>query len=163
MLNTKIRGGLAALVVAVTVATLGPSARAHAAIGPMTAKFTISRLAGTGNVCSWDVTGVISMPQTEAQDLLNKGYRVIFRAWGDDPVSDDFLFGPDPASTNATPQGIEYKGTRGISCSKRDEDTSVFDDHDELYVGVRLVTGYLNGSYGPTVKSKESNRITGYF
>jgi hypothetical protein len=150
-----------AAVVGMTLGASAPSA--DAAIGTMTAKLSISRLQGTGNVCSWDVTGVISMPQTEAQDLLNKGYRVIFRGWGDDAVYDDFIFGPDPASTTATSLGIEYKGTRGISCSVLDEDDSVFDDHDELYVGVRLVTGYLNGKYGPTVKSKESNRITGYF
>jgi hypothetical protein len=163
---------LCVLLGATTLALLVGAAPASAAIGTMTANLTISRLAGTGNVCSWQVSGVVQMPQAEAQDLINRGYRVIFRGWGDDPVSDDFLFGPDPASTatsagalglSGTTQGLWYRGSRGLSCSKRDEDDSVFDERDELYVGVRLVTGFSNGQYGPTVKSKESNRITGYF
>src|SRR5687767_13401943 len=162
---------LCVLLGATTLGLVGV-APASAAIGTMTASLTISRLAGTGNVCSWQVSGVVQMPQAEAQDLINRGYRVNFRGWGDDPVSDDFVFGPDPASTatsagalglTGTTQGLWYKGSRGLPCSHRDEDDSVFDDRDELYVGVRLVTGYSNGQYGPTVKSKESNRITGYF
>ena len=64
---------------------------------------------------------------------------------------------------SGTTQGPWFRGSRRLSCSKRNEDDSVFDDRDELYAGVRLVTGFSNGQYGPTVKSAESNRITGYF
>jgi hypothetical protein len=169
MLNLRTRTKLAVLAATTATVTVAlPAAPADAAIGAMSAQLSITKLAGTANVCNWKVTGVVSMPQAEAQQLLDtnrpgNGYRVIFRAWGDDPVSDDYLFGPDPASTTATPQGIAYTGTRGISCTKRNEDVSRFDNRDELYVGVRLVNGFANGQYGATVKSGESNRIIGYF
>ena len=171
MFSAKIRSTIAVLAAAVALLAVS-AAPADAAIGSMTAHLSISRLAGTGHVCSWQVSGVVQMPQAEAQDLINRSYRVIFRGWGDDPISDDFLFGPDPASTatsagalglTGTTQGLWFKGSRGLPCSSLNEDNSFFDHHDELYSGVRLVTGFANGHYGPTVKSAETNRIGGYF
>lgn len=166
MTTTNIRTlgraiAVGAAVAGLTVGAFAPPA--SAAIGSMTARLSISRLPGTARICSWQVTGVVAMPQAEASDLINRGYRVIFRGWGDDPVSDDFIFGPDPASTTATAQGLEFRGSRGLPCSRLDEDDSTFDNHDELYSGVRLVTGFANGQYGPTVKSAETNRLGGYY
>jgi hypothetical protein len=83
MFGTKIRSTIAVLAAGAAVTPLAVSAApADAAIGSMTAHLSISRLPGTGNVCSWQVSGVVQMPQAEAQDLINRGYRVIFRGWG---------------------------------------------------------------------------------
>lgn len=155
--------GRAVALASAVVLTVGFSpARADAAIGSMTAQLTIYRL--PGKLCGWVVSGVVRMPQAEAQNLLNnQGYRVIFDGWGDDPLSDNFIFGPDPASVYASAGGIAFKGSRRLPCSKNDEDDSTFDEHDELYAGVRLVKGYRNGVYGPTLRSEETNRIGGYF
>jgi hypothetical protein len=82
---------------------------------------------------------------------------------GDDPVSDDFIAGPDPLSVNATPEGLKFNGSRGLPCSSLNEDDAPLDRADEIYAGVRLVKGYLNGQYGPTLRSDETNRIYGRF
>jgi hypothetical protein len=104
------------------------------------------------------------MTQAEAANLIDsQDYRVIFRTWGDDPVSDDFIAGPDPLSVNATPEGLKFNGSRGLPCSSLNEDDAPLDRADEIYAGVRLVKGYLNGQYGPTLRSDETNRIYGRF
>lgn len=124
-----------------------------AAVGPITSRLSISKNFQRYNV---NLTGVVRMPQAEAQALLNSGHRIQWRLWGEDPVSDDLRFGPDPPSKQpvATAQGIEFEGTRITSLGVLDEDDSVFDDRDELYIGVRLVN-----AGGGTVKSGESNRF----
>jgi hypothetical protein len=141
-------------------ATLGMIAAppASAAIGTMTAHLSLSR---SGQFLeNVNVSGLIAMPQAEAQGYINSRYRVVWRLWGDDPISDDFLFGPNDAQLTATPQGLQF-GELGLQINRHrflNEDTSVFDNRDEIYAGVR----FLNAS-GATVKSKETNRVVGYF
>jgi hypothetical protein len=141
-------------------ATLGMIAAppASAAIGTMTAHLSLSR---NGQFLeNVNVSGLIAMPQAEAQGYINSRYRVVWRLWGDDPISDDFLFGPNDAQLTATPQGLQF-GELGLQINRHrflNEDTSVFDNRDEIYAGVR----FLNAS-GATVKSKETNRVVGYF
>jgi hypothetical protein len=166
MFTSKMRTAIAVLAAAFTIVALGLSAApADATIGSMTATLSIERLPGTARVCSTHVQGVVRMTQAEAGDLLNKqDYRVIFRVWGDDPVSDDFITGPHPLSTAAESQGLTFRGFTGLPCSKLDEDGGTFDtEGDEIYAGVRLVKGYRNGVYGPTLRSDETNRINGRF
>lgn len=116
---------------------------------------------------SVDVVGVLPMTQQQAQGLITGGYRVVWRMWGDDPISDDFLFGPDPASIASSPgalgltsttQGLAFKGSRVTTGGTLDEDDSFFDDHDELYAAVRLLN-----STGGTVRCGQSNVVGGYF
>jgi hypothetical protein len=141
-------------------ATLGMIAAppASAAIGTMTASLSLSR---NGPVLeNVNVSGLVAMSQAEAQGYINSRYRVVWRLWGDDPISDDFLFGPNDAQLTATPQGLQFREL-GLQINRHrflNEDTSVFDNRDEIYAGVR----FLNAS-GATVKSKETNRVVGYF
>jgi hypothetical protein len=118
-------------------------------------------------IYSVNVSGVIPMTQAQAQALINSGHKVVWRLYGDDPVFDDFLFGPDPAQVGSTPgsiglssttQGLAFKGLRGTPGGTLDEDDSVFDDHDELYAAIRLLTA-SNG----TVRCGKSNVRGGNF
>ena len=116
---------------------------------------------------SVNVSGVLAMTQQQAQSLINGGHRVVWRLWGDDPVFDDFRFGPDPASIASSPgalglssttQGLAYKGSRVTTGGMLDEDDSLFDRHDELYAAVRLLS-----PTGATVRCGQSNVVGGYF
>ncbi len=152
--TTRIRTTIAGLIaVAAVAASAAPAA--DAAVGSMSAKLTVGKNYQRYSV---DVKGVIKMPQSEAQNMINSNYRVTWKLWGSDPVWDDFLFGPDPASLIATSQGLEYHGVRVTTGSMLDEDDSWTDDRDELYAGVRLLKP--NGS---TLRSAESNQFWGYF
>jgi hypothetical protein len=154
--TTRIRTAIAGIVAAATVASVGlPAAPADAAVGSMSAKLTVSKNYQRYSV---DVKGLIKMTPAEAQNMVSQGYRVNWKLWGSDPVWDDFLFGPDPASIIATSQGLEYHGVRVTTGGMLDEDDSWTDEHDELYAGVRLVKP--NGS---TVKSTTSNEVGGYY
>ena len=152
MFKTRIRTALAALTIAVAAgAATGGVAPAEAAIGPMTAKLTVSPYKpGYHNVA---VFGTVKMPQAEAQALLASGYRIQMRLWGDDPWFDDLLIGPyypefGPA---ATPNGLEFHRVMiGINDRRLNEDPEGF---DELYVGARLVN-----AAGQTIRSTETNR-----
>ena len=115
---------------------------------------------------SVNVSGVLAMTQQQAQSLINGGHRVVWRLWGDDPVFDDFRFGPDPASIASSPgalglasttQGLAYKGSR-VTTGGMLEDDSFFDRHDELYAAVRLLS-----PTGATVRCGQSNVVGGYF
>ena len=116
---------------------------------------------------SVDVSGVIPMTQAQAQSLIAAGHKVQWRLWGDDPVFDDFLFGPDPMSVassagalglSSTVQGLWFKGARVTTGGTLDEDDSFFDHHDELYAAVQL----LNSS-NAIVRCGKSNVVGGYF
>jgi hypothetical protein len=150
--------------------TLGMAAAppADAAVGCIVSTFT-PRLSVAKNFqrYSVDVFGVVPMTQEQAQGLINQGFKVQWRLWGDDPVFDDFLFGPDPASIASSPgalglsittQGLAFKGSRVTTGGTLDEDDSFFDDHDELYGAVRL----LNAS-GGVVRCGKSNVVGGNF
>jgi hypothetical protein len=157
----RIRRTAVALSVAAATTAAGLSAApADAAIGPVSARLSVAPNIQRYSV---DVTGVIRMSQAEAQDLIDRDYRVVWKLWGDDPVYNDLLFGPDPASITATPRGLEFSGTRVTTGGVLDEDDSVFDDHDELFARVSLVKGYVNGRPGPSVKSGDSNNVGGYY
>ncbi len=125
-------------------------------IGSMTAQLSVAR-AGNGYY-SVRVAGVVRMTQADASALISRGYRVTWRLWGSDPLSDDALFGPDPASVLATPQGLSYSGLRVTTHGVLNEDDSFFDDHDELIAGARLLS-----PTGATVASAQSNEVGGYF
>jgi len=158
MLSTRIRTAITALAVAAGVMAFGASAApADAAVGPLSAKLTIGTI-GPG-VSGVNVTGVVKMTPAQAQEMMKKDYRVVFRLWGSDTFSDDFLYGPDPASVNATSRGLEFRGQAGLRTSRLNEDWGV----DEVYAGVRLVTttSYKNGklTHGPTIVSGESNQV----
>lgn len=162
MFTIRNRAVLAALVGAVSLTCLGAAATpAAAAIGP---------IAGTGGGGRADlsvarniqrytvrVKGLIRMTQAEAQSLIASDHRVVWRLWGEDVVYDDFLFGPDPATVTATSQGLEFDGSRVVPGSTLNEDPE--GGNDELYAGIRLVKGYINGKPGPTVRSGESDRF----
>jgi hypothetical protein len=154
MSRNSRRATIAFLSAALSVLALGLSApAASAAIGPLSAKLSISRNAQRYNV---NLTGTVQMTQAEAQQLIASGARIEWRLYGEDPVRDDLRFGPDPASETplATAQGLQFKGVRVTSLNTLDEDDSIFDDRDELYLSVRL----LNSS-GGVIKSGQSNRF----
>jgi hypothetical protein len=161
------RRALCALLVAMTLG-LTATPPAGAATGCFISSFT-PRLTVARNFqrYSVDVSGVLPMTQEQAQGLINSGVRVQWRLWGDDPVFDDFLFGPDPASIASSPgalglssttQGLAFKGARVTTGGTLDEDDSFFDHHDELYGAVRL----LNSS-GGLMRCGKSNVVGGYF
>jgi hypothetical protein len=117
---------------------------------------------------SLDVKGVVAMSQAAAQDSINHGYTVMLRYWGDDPNSDDLLYGPIAApNVFAATDGLHFQHNVTLPHSVVDEDNTfgVLDDpaglgqeQDELYVGAR----FLDPS-GNTVSLVESNRINGVF
>lgn len=143
-------------------ATLGMIAAptASAAIGTMSASLSMSR---NGQFLqNVSVSGIVTMSQAEAQSLINSRHKIVYRLWGDDPVSDDFLFGPNEfggTEVTATPQGLRFQEL-GFQLNRRflNEDVSTFDNRDEVYAGVRLLT-----PTGATVRSRETNRVVGYF
>jgi len=125
-------------------------------IGAMSESLSVTR--NVGSYYTVQVRGVVSMTQAGAQQLISSGYRVNWDLYGSDPISDDYLFGPDPAGVTATSQGLAFTGVRVVQGSLLDEDDSWFDDHDELISHANLVN-----SSGATVKSAESNEVGGYF
>lgn len=157
MLTTRIRTVLAVAAAAVAVLATGVSAApAQAAVGTMSAKLTISHhKPGHSNVA---VFGVVKMTRREAQIMLDRGYRVVMRLWGEDPVFDDLLIGPysPQFGPSATAQGLEFHRVMiGVDNRILDEDPEGF---DELYVGARLVA-----PNGHTIRSVETSRWYGDF
>jgi hypothetical protein len=143
----------AAIAVAVAGAGLGfTGAPAQAAVGPATGELFITpHKPGYHNVA---VEGRIRMYQGEAQQLLNSGYKVQLRLWGEDTFSDDLQLGPYTATAYAGQLGIEFhKVLIGQRDSILDEDWG----NDELYAGIRLVK-----PNGQTVRGGETNRVTGH-
>jgi hypothetical protein len=149
MFNRILISALAAAAVAVSASP------ADAAVGSMSASLTVSKNYQRYSV---DVSGVVRMTPTEAQNMISQGYRVKWSLYGSDPVWDDFLFGPDPASLQATSRGLEFHGVRVTTGSMLDEDDSWTDDHDELYASV-----VLSKPNGASVRSAHSNEVGGYW
>jgi hypothetical protein len=99
------------------------------------------------------------------QALLNEGYRIQIRVWGDDPVYDDLLVGPVTPEMypgvngpDATYGGLGFRADIPVSNSVLDEDDSIFDERDEVYASIRLLD-----PNGKTIKSGETKRITRYW
>jgi hypothetical protein len=117
---------------------------------------------------SIDVQGVVAMSQAAAQDSINHGYTVQLRYWGDDPSTDDLLYGPIAApNVFAAVDGLHYQHNVALAHSVLDEDNTlgvmdgswgVATEEDEIYVGAR----FLDPS-GKTVSLVESDRINGNF
>lgn len=169
--TTKIHVLLAAIAAAASIALsasaadasirLVPTTRVLAAtpsvsIGAMSEHLSVAK--NGSSYYTVQVSGVVSMTQAGAQQLLASGYRVKWDLYGSDPIFDDYLFGPDPASVTATSQGLAFTGVRVTTSSLLNEDDSWFDDHDELISHAKLVD-----SSGTTVKSAQSNEVGGYF
>jgi hypothetical protein len=116
---------------------------------------SLVRVQGLIRTTPFDVPGI--------RVLIDQGYRVQVRIWGDDPVYDDLLRGPVtaeiyPASDGPafTEGGIGFLAEIPVSNGVLDEDDSIFDDRDEIYAGVRL----LDPS-GNTIRSGETRRLYG--
>jgi hypothetical protein len=165
MFSTKIRTTVAALAAAATLMTLGVAAApadavaaapADAAIGSLTAQLSMSR--SGSYLYNVNVSGTVPMTQAEARSLIGSGHKVVYRLWGDDPVSDDFLWGPVDTELVSTPLGLQFTGL-GLTLNRSflNEDNDLPDYRDEIYAGVRLVD-----SRGATVRSRETNRVGGY-
>jgi len=104
-----------------------------------------------------DINGVVAMSETAASDAINHGYTIALRYWGDDPDSDDLLYGPvNPRTVFAAGDGLHFQHYVTLPHFLLDEDSGVVDlpyGRDEIYVGSRL----LDPS-GKTVSLVESNR-----
>ena len=135
------------------------AAPAAAAISSMTARLAYSR--GFDGRYTVQVTGLVRMPDTEARNLIATNHGVVWRLWGEDPISDDLLAGPLTTTTSTfAGVGLRFRGSVVLTGSELNEDAAhaPFDEIDDLYAGVRLVN-----SRGQTVKSVESNRVRGRF
>jgi len=87
-----------------------------------------------------------AMPQSDAQLFVDRpGDEVIFRLWGDDPDSDDFLEDWHPQTVWASPAGLGLRGSTEVWIVNLNEDSG-YDPAagDELYAGIRL-TDIRNG------------------
>jgi hypothetical protein len=107
--------------------------------------------------CYVHLQGTLSTgTRLEAQRLVFSGHRIVMRLWGDDPVSDDFLYGPQTFSFDVNPccatTWTTFKWGRWINSRELDDDN--WPDGDEVYAGIRLVD-----SRGRTIRSVESNRV----
>ena len=113
-----------------------------------------------------DIDGLVAMSQAAAQDSINHGYTIALRYWGDDPNSDDLLWGPVTAiNMFAGSDGLHFRHNVTLPHFKLNEDDetgllsgipdAIHDDgRDEIYVGARFVD--LGGR---TISLVESNRI----
>jgi hypothetical protein len=171
--------------VAIGLTTVLPAGQANA-MGPMTSGLSIHQLPSEacGNlVCAAGLVltmhATVPLSPGEAPALTN--HRILVRLWGDDPVYDDLQL-PSQYIKYGKPTAIEPRCGRFLgsyfyaeptalkirwcrwaptpdgNTSLLDEDTSFFDDRDEIYVSVRLI-----GLDSRTVRSDETNRIHGYW
>ena len=162
----KPRRAAVLVLTALAVAGVGqPATPAQAAIGSLKADLEVDFWGSPGPEPRYgiEVKGVVSMTRAEAQSLLNAGHKVVWRIWGDDPVSDDLMIGQSTSRhMSATWGGLTFwEGAppsinQTIEGYRLNEDDSITDSRDELYAGVRLVN-----SAGATVRSAESDREYG--
>ncbi|MEV5409541.1 hypothetical protein AB0K60_11990 [Thermopolyspora sp. NPDC052614] len=114
-----------------------------------------------GNYLKVNIDVVFHMTPAQAQQLKNSGHPIVLRTWGEDPASDDVLYGPDTFKAyDVTSRGMElhtyYYFKRGTTLN---EDSGVFDGEvDDIYIGARL----LNPA-GSTLRSVRSNTVHGKF
>jgi hypothetical protein len=156
-MNRKILTAIATLIAALSVAVMIDAAPANASIGSMSASLSVSP-AGSG-LYNVRVSGVVRTSTYAEAFTLSQQRSVVFRLWGDDPISDNLLWGPDYfAEYLARPDGMYFSANLVLRRSFLNEDNHWTDNRDEVYAGVRL----LNSS-GSTIKSAESNRVVSYF
>jgi hypothetical protein len=178
---------LAVEVVSIAIGlTMALTAGQAKAMGPMTAGLSIHQLPSEacGNlVCAaglvLTMNATVPLSPGEAPDLSK--HRILVRLWGDDPTYDDLQL-PSQYINYGKPTAIEprcgrfggsyfyaeptalkirwcrWAPTPDGNTSLLDEDTAFFDDRDEIYVGVRLISPDTG-----TVRSDETNRIRGYW
>ncbi len=167
-MSTSHRAAKAAAVAALALgATVGVAAApAHAApYLSMSTHITIHPVPGSPLVDGkWpdqqtiNIDGVVTLSQTAASDAINHGYTIALRYWGDDPSSDDLLYGPvNPRTVFAAADGLHFQHYVTLPRFLLNEDDSgaPFPDHvDEIYVGARLID-----PNGKEVSKVESNHI----
>jgi hypothetical protein len=128
------------------------------------------------------VTATVPLLPADLPDVAT--HRIALRVWGEDTFSDDLLQGPvyipfqaqapttiSPHCSSENQPGnaarsyfyrvpgyLKIRGCLRTTFSGYNEDSGVFDNRDEVYVGVRLLN-----SAGATVRSKETNRVYGNF
>lgn len=163
-MNRTFRTAIATLIAALSVAVMIDAAPANAAIGPMEASLQIF---GGTKWCNGQqyvvVVGLVRMSYSEAVQALNYDHyipQIQIRLWGDDYLYDNLLH---TATTSANfrpqPDGLHFEKKYCVPGSSLNEDTSWYDDQDEIYAGVRLV----NSKTGSTIRSGETNRWYAYF
>jgi hypothetical protein len=106
------------------------------------------------------VHGALELGVPGAQDAINTGHKFVLRVWGDDPFSDDLVYGPyvvTPVSAGFKPGFIGFDRSVRLRRSRLNEDPAPF-DNDEIYVGVRFVN-----SGGATLRAVETNRVVWQF
>src|SRR3954470_13701180 len=72
----------------------------------MTNNLTIDPLGNPAFIFRVGVRGVVAMSKAAAQDAINHGHTIALRIWGDDPNSDDLLYGPVAAPMFAATDGL---------------------------------------------------------
>jgi hypothetical protein len=158
-IRSRIAVGIATAAVAIVPSGVyAPAAGAAVGqiVGPQnTGPPRLSVARNLNNRYTIRVSGIVRMTQAEAQSLIASNHQIAWRLWEEDFSDDDFVFGPDPASVNATPRGIEFNGLRVVLGSTLDHDPE--GGNEELYAGIRLVRGHYRT--GPTVRSAETNRV----
>jgi len=172
MVTRRSRVGLTALFGLVALGSIVGSS--VAAIGPVTGEFasrpTLTVKSVGSNVpanCAVAVDGVVRMAEAEAQSLIDSGYKVVVRVWGEDLFDDDLLLGPYSLTQSipgasgyivATPQGLRFHKDTAVKGAQLNEDGGGLHGFgDELYAGVRLVN-----AAGTTIRSRETNRVGGH-
>ena len=168
MCTTRRLALTAVLTAIVLIQAISPTP-AGAAIGPVTgARLSVEYLGPIAANCKVSVDGLVRMSQTDAQGLINEGYKVVVRVWGEDPLYDDLMLGPyyltpilpgASAYIAATTQGLKLHSDTAVNGSRLNEDRDPGPGgiSDELYSGIRLV----NRS-GMTIRSAETNRVGGH-
>lgn len=175
------RVGVVGKVLAVAIGlSIGLPAVAAGAVGNMAASLGYlhypERICGQ-LVCApideLTVTAFVPLSSADLPDVAN--HRIALRVWGEDTFSDDLRQGPVYIPYQAPPTTIspdcshgsafyrvpgflKIRGCLATAFNAYNEDVGVFDNRDEVYVGVRLLN-----SAGATVRSAETNRIFGYF
>ena len=158
-MNRTLRTAIATLIAALSVAAMIDAAPAKATVGSMSASLSIVPDGGGGHYVY--VSGVVRTSSQYEADTLYAYYgcRAVFRIWGDDPASDDLLLDTNGMSHTTHADGLHFSGFWWAPAGSLNEDWG----GDEVYAGVRLVSG---GSYArscPTVRSAQSNTVYGNF
>ena len=176
-----MRGSIRRTAAASTVLTLAtalaialPAAPASA-LGTMRATLAIKDVPQhvCGNlVCAarWDLDVDAFVPLAPGENLDLSTHRVAVRIWGDDPVSDDAVYGPKYITTALPAKPPDHRcdyfyrdgGFLKIHvCVHRSKYfLSLNEDvgRDEIYAGVRLLA-----PSGATISSAETNRVNGSY
>jgi len=139
------------ILLAAAVAILGFSASQADARPGTTASLSITPAKfGYSNV---RISGYASMGLAEAQEVVaNKFTAAQWSIFGQDPIRDDYLDGPNLIDVRASSRGLEFNDTRVLKTSKLNEDWG----EDEIFATIAIY--YERGQ-----KFGSTNRIRGNF